>query len=455
MEFSAQELISQVRYAAMSFPDHRTGNNTRYSMEDVVLSAFSVFFTQSPSFLSFQRAMQEQTGRNNADRLFTVSSLPDDHRIRTLLDGVPPDRLFPIFAFCFARVVAQGTIESFRSELGYLIALDGTGYFSSDTIHCKACLTKTDKKTNKVTYYHSALTPVLVKPGDEHVLSLPPEFIAPSDGNTKQDCENRAAKRWLWEQNEYGKQLIATGADVTILGDDLYSRQPVIKTIQAQKFSYILVCKRESHAWLYDWVDNLEIGEKEEAKHTSIKREWTGTFHKVTTYHYTNHVPLKDSHDTLWVNWCGVEVVKEEDGSLLYHNAFITDHKVTDENVASLVTAGRARWKIENENNNTLKTKGYHFEHNYGHGDKTLSLILLTLILVAFLFHTLLDLFCEEYHNLCASLKRQYFFSGIRELLHYFYVTSWNHLFIFMKESQTQQFLLPSVPFQTLPLAPP
>jgi hypothetical protein len=67
--------------------------------------------------------------------------------------------------------------------LGYLLSLDGTGYFSSETIHCKNCLTKTDEKTGKATYYHSAITPVLVKPGEKHVLSLPPAFITPQDGD--------------------------------------------------------------------------------------------------------------------------------------------------------------------------------------------------------------------------------------------------------------------------------
>ena len=47
-------------------------------------------------------------------------------------------------------------------------------------------------------------------------------------------------------------------------------------------------------------------------------------------------------------------------GELLYHNAFITQEKITKKTVAQVVTAGRTRWKIENENNNTLKTKGYH-----------------------------------------------------------------------------------------------
>ena len=456
MVFSAQQLIQQIRFAAMTFPDRRRGMNTLYGMEDVVLSAFSVFFTQSPSFLSFQRAMQQQTGRNNANSLFTVHAIPTDTQIRRILDGVPPERLFPIFDWCFAFIVDQGGIEQFKSKLGYLLSLDGTGYFSSDTIHCKNCLTKTDKKTGKVTYYHSAITPVLVKPEEEHVLSFPPAFIKTEDGDTKQDCENKAAKRWLIEHGgEYARRLTATEYDVTVLGDDLYSRQPVMQTMQSQGFHYLLVCKRESHTWLYDWVDHLEISEKVGMKRILVKREWTGNFHKITTIQYANHVPLKDSKDSLFVNWCEVEVTKEEDGSMLYHNAFITNHTITSENVSAIVVSGRTRWKIENENNNTLKTKGYHFEHNFGHGKQTLSLVLLTLILLAFLFHTILDLFCIAYQKLCTQLRRQFFFNGIRELTQYFYVISWDHLFTFMWEARTHQFTLPASPFATLPSSPP
>ena len=454
MEFSAQELIQNIRFAGMSFFDRRTGENTRYSMEDVVLSTFSVFFTQSPSFLSFQRSMQQQTGRNNAQSLFTVSAIPTDTQIRRVLDGAPPERLFTVFAWCFAMLIAKGGIEKFKSDLGYLLCLDGTGYFSSTTIHCKNCLTKTEKKTGRVTYYHSAITPVLVKPEEDHVFSLPPAFIKTEDGDTKQDCENKAAKRWLWEQGEYGRRLLATGADVTVLGDDLYSRQPVIKTIVAQHLHYLLVCKRESHAWLYEWVDALEIGENRDQKQRVVQKDWNGTYHRVYTYTYVNQVPLKDSKDSLFVNFVEVLVTRQEDGKELYHNAFITNHQITAENVATLVLSGRARWKIENENNNVLKTKGYHFEHNFGHGKETLSLVLLTLILLSFLFHTLLDLFNEPYQTLCEQLRRQFFFNGIRELTRYFYVVNWSHLFTFMREARARQFMLPTAPFATLPLAP-
>ena len=82
-------------------------------------------------------------------------------------------------------------------------------------------------------------------------------------------------------------------------------------------------------------------------------------------------------------------------GKQTYHNAFISDWKITDKNVAGIVAAGRARWKIENENNNTLKRRGYHLKHNFGHGKQHLSSVLATLSILAFLFHSFLT-FCDD-----------------------------------------------------------
>ena len=83
---------------------------------------------------------------------------------------------------------------------------------------------------------------------------------------------------------------------------------------------------------------------------------------------------------TLKVHRCEVTLI-DQVGKVRYHNAFITDWTITDENVAT----GRARWKIENENNNTLKTKGYHLEHNFGHGKKHLSSLLVAMNILALL----------------------------------------------------------------------
>ena len=72
-------LIGCFRTVAAGLPDRRTGDNCFFEMADFALSAFAVFFTQCPSFLSFQRIMEQARGRNNARSLFQVERIPTDN----------------------------------------------------------------------------------------------------------------------------------------------------------------------------------------------------------------------------------------------------------------------------------------------------------------------------------------------------------------------------------------
>ena len=56
--FTFDDMIASFRAAIGKFPDKRTGKNTRYEMIDGAAGAFSVFFTQCPSFLAGQKLMQ-------------------------------------------------------------------------------------------------------------------------------------------------------------------------------------------------------------------------------------------------------------------------------------------------------------------------------------------------------------------------------------------------------------
>jgi len=95
------------------------------------------------------------------------------------------------------------------------------------------------------------------------------------------------------------------------------------------------------------------------------------------------------------------------------------NHLLTDQTVLEVVKAGRTRWKGENENNNVLKTKkGYHLEHNFGHGKQYLATLLLTLNLLAFLFHTVLELADDRYRLLRQALgaRRTFRYSAFNPL---------------------------------------
>jgi hypothetical protein len=81
----------------------------------------------------------------------------------------------------------------------------------------------------------------------------------------------------------------------------------------------------------------------------------------------------------------------------------MTDFPITEQNVYALMRGARARWKVENETFNTLKTQGYHFEHNYGHGYQHLSTVLGSLMLLAFLIDQIQQLCCPQFQ---AALKK-------------------------------------------------
>ena len=407
------------------FPDFRRGANTQYSIRDAAaLSAFSVFFTQSPSFLAYQKPMQYNKGNNNGRTLFGINQIPCDNQIRSLLDPVRADFLSPVFYRTFQLLQETGVVEKFRSfNTDILIALDGTWFFSSNKIHCDNCSTQ-EHRNGKTTYYHNAVIPAVVVPGGSRVIPLAPEFIRPQDGKEKQDCETAAGKRWI---NANG--AVYSGLGVTLLGDDLYSRQPLCLDVLANGFNFIFVCKPSSHKCLSGW---LAAADPKEDLHEFSVTQWTGKEHLTYTYQYANGVPLKDGEDALLVNWAQLTITNES-GEVTFRNSFVSNHTITRENVEAFIEAGRTRWKIENENNNTLKTKGYHFEHNFGHGKKNLTETLLCLNLLSFLFHTVLEIFDNKYRLIRETLpRRKDFFNDIRALTTYICFDGWNQLLDFM-----------------------
>jgi hypothetical protein len=418
-------MIAGMEEAFAGFPEHRKGKNNHYELADAGKGAFSVFFTQSPSFLAHQRDMKLRKGRSNAEKLFALREIPSDNQIRNLLDPVSPRHVDRCYRETFQALEQTGILKGYRSfARQILVAIDGTEYFSSQKIHCEQCSQRI-LKNGKVNYYHSALTPVIVQPGDGHVISLEPEFITPQDGHEKQDCEIQAAKRWLEKHGDfYAKR------GVTLLGDDLFSHQPFCQTLKEKHMHFILVCKPDSHINLYETVEYLRVqgllGRK-------VVRKWNGRYAEIYTYRYANQLPVRGDQSALEVNWCELTIIREDTGEVIYTNAFITDFEVTDTTVEAIVRDGRARWKVENENNNVLKTKGYHIEHNFGHGSQHLASLLLSLNLLAFLFHTVLDLVDEQYHAIHQALsRRQTFFQDLEALLRYLVFETWEDVFAFM-----------------------
>jgi hypothetical protein len=380
---------------------------------------------QAPSFLAHQRDMQRKKGQNNAQSLFGVERIPSDGQIRNLLDPVEPKALYERFWEIYDRLDAGGYLDEYRGVGGTrLISLDGSQYFSSQEIHCRNChVSVRDEQTY---YSHAVMLAVVCAPAQEHVICLDPEFITPQDGHEKQDCEQQASKRWV-ERN--AERLEPWG--VTILTDDLHCHQPFCELLLKHKLHFILTCKPDSHEALYEELALLE--RVDGAISTKVVRKWNGRYHERWVYRWAEQLPLRGDLKALLVSWCELTITNEATGERLYHNSWVTDHPLDEQRVIEVVASGRSRWKVENEGFNVLKNRGYNFEHNYGHGQQHLSAVLLTLLLLAFLFHTTLGLSCSTYQAVRRELvARRTFFNDLRALTRYLYFPSWQRLLTFM-----------------------
>ena len=409
------ELIAELKRVCAGLPDKRKGprRDDDYMMADIGLSAFSIFFIGSPSFLAHQRALAEGYGQSNCETLFGMSAIPSDNYIRLMLDGAAPAAFDGLF---FRAIEAAGPLTPFHC-LGerVLIALDGTEHFCSRKIKCRQCSTRR-RSDGGTEYFHTFLGASMVAPGHKHVLPLPPEFIVPRDGAEKQDCERNAAKRWLAKHGDAVGHLRPV-----FLGDDLFACQPIVAAIQDAGGNFILTCKPASHQTITEYLHGATL---EEHRQTTCKRGKRTT----TVYRWLTAVPLRATEDAIAINWFSIEIFNDK-AKRTYHNSFVTDLAVSADTVAELAACGRARWKIENETFNVLKTGGYHLEHSFGHGKETLANILVTLNLLAFAFHTVAYLAVLAWRAaVIARGPKSRFFEHLRTITTYVVFQHWDHL---------------------------
>ena len=134
------------------------------------------------------------------------------------------------------------------SQGHYLLALDGTGYFSSKQIHCDSCL-ETHHRNGTVTYSHQMLGAALIHPDKREVIPLMPEPIVKQDGTEKNDCERNAAKRFVTKFRQDHPHL-----KVIVTEDSLSSNAPHIETLHDHDMHYILGVKEGDHAFLFEQV---------------------------------------------------------------------------------------------------------------------------------------------------------------------------------------------------------
>jgi hypothetical protein len=409
---SADALFRLVRSGLARLPDYRPGD-TAISLTDALMSAFAMFSLKSPSLLAFDK----QRAEGNLQTIYGIACVPCDTRMREILDPMSPESLRPLFKSVFRQLQRGKALEpmAFLDDY-YLVALDGTEYFSSQTIHCASCLHKVHRN-GASTYYHQMLGAALIHPDRREVIPLMPEPIVKQDGTAKNDCERNAAKRFLVKLRQDHPHL-----KFVVTEDSLSSNAPHIETLHAQGLHYILGVKAGDHAYLFQQVQVAE-----HAGHVTAYERHDRAGGLVHRFRFVNDVPLNASHAAVRVNFIEYwEIAADK----VQHFSWVTDLRVSRRNVVCLMRGGRARWKIENETFNTLKNQGYHCEHNYGHGEQNLSVVFAMLMMLAFLVDQTQQMCCALFQAVWAKVgSKRLIWERMRALFYDYRLESMRELF--------------------------
>ena len=296
------------------------------------------------------------------------------------------------------------------------MALDGTGYFASKTIHCASCLHKVHRNGSS-TYYHQMLGAAIIHPDVREVIPLMPEPIVKQDGREKNDCERNAAKRFIGKLRQDHPHL-----KFIITEDSLSSNAPHIETLHDYGCHYLLGVKEGDHAYLFNQVQAAQ----QAGRVTEYERHdrAAGVVHR---FRFVNDVPLNASRADVQVNFIEYWEISQDQ---VQHCSWVTDLRVSKRNVYQLMRGGRARWKIENETCNTLKNQGDNFEHNYGHGEQNLSVVFATMLLLAFLVDQTQQLCCALFRAVWAKLgSKRLLWERLRALFYDYRLESMRELF--------------------------
>ena len=298
----------------------------------------------------------------------------------------------------------------------YLLALDGTGYFSSKEIHCNSCL-ETHHRNGTVTYSHQMLGAALIHPDKREVIPLMPEPIVKQDGTEKNDCERNAAKRFVTKFRRDHPPL-----KVIVTEDSLSSNAPHMETLHEHDMRYMLGVKEGDHAFLFKQVAEAERAGRVTYYDRHDRQQ--GIHHR---FRFVCDMPLNASHTSLRVNFieCWETV-----GDKVQHFSWVTDLCVNKGTVYRIMQGARARWRIENETFNTLKNQGYHFEHNFGHGYQYLSVVFATLMMLAFLVDQIQQLCCPLFQAVWAKWgSKRLLWEKMRAYFYIYALESMRHLF--------------------------
>ena len=143
---SDKALLQEVQNILKSnLTDSRMLGKIQFSLVDVAMATLAMFRLKFPSLLQFELKLKHQAEiiKKNLFSLYNIFSPPSDTQMREILDQANPVDFRGVFTGLFKLLQRAKILTQFRfHNKKLLLALDGTGYFSSSKIHCSNCCEK-------------------------------------------------------------------------------------------------------------------------------------------------------------------------------------------------------------------------------------------------------------------------------------------------------------------------
>lgn len=416
-------LIDGFKQSFLDYKDERRETSISYSALDTALSGLACMFYKSGNMVNFQERMQQKHHRNNLQTQFGVINTPKDNQMRTIIGELPSAQFASVFDNYLAKLQRSKHLAGFQFQKKYLVAIDGTEYFSSDSINCPSCLTQT-KRNGVIKYSHKVLQPIICHPDKKHILPLMPEEIKNTDGEEKQDCEINAAYRLLPTIRKSHPRM-----NFIWLADSLYATAPFITSIKDAGEDFILRVKQGDHKNLFKAI---EIAPYESLKTTVGKGKTT------IAHRWYKDIQLNASTDITVSVIRAFAITTDKDGNVssTVIGVWATNLDVNETTVVDITKAARSRWKIENECFNALKNQGYDLTHNWGHTNGE-SFNFYLLIMLAFYIHQILEM-TDKLFQWCRSITRTFkqLWTDLEVFFSHFLFDSWEDMLCFYAEKR-------------------
>ncbi len=284
-----------------------------------------------------------------------LQEMPHGDTLNNYLEKLPPEELTKVRDQMISALIRMKSFYKYRLCGTYWrIILDGTGLFCFKERHCENDLVRTITLADgkKVTrYYHSVLEAKLVL-APNLVLSLDTEFIENErEDIAKQDCEVNAAKRLMARIKERFPRLA-----FCIQGDALYAAETLMEMCRKNGWQYIFTNKEARQRQLNEDFEYLTNSEECVKMNQLGKEKGVGL--------YVNHVEEVTGKPFVANMYKYSYEMKEKDGEKKPCTMqWITSIELTENNLEEMISAGRGRWKIENEGFNNQKNGIYDIEH--------------------------------------------------------------------------------------------